>query len=94
MIILSTNFLIVNHPYTRPLVIQVMDAAASLVGSTTAVEQHQDTIPTEQPRITILTYGGLYIVDRDRETFNLTDPVLAVGTQLFMTLMEVAQQSK
>lgn len=84
----------VDYSYTRPLVMQVIDAAASLVRSTPAVEQHQDTIPTEQPRITVLTYGGLYIVDRDRETFNLTDPVLAVGTQLFMTLMEITQQGK
>ncbi|MBD2124748.1 hypothetical protein [Trichocoleus sp. FACHB-262] len=36
----------VDHPYTRPLVMQVMDAAASLVGSTPTVEQHQDTTPT------------------------------------------------
>jgi hypothetical protein len=84
----------IENPRTKPLVMKMIDLAQSLVGETPVVDKHREESPTFEPRISVLTYQGLYIIDRDSRNQHLTDPILSTGTQLFFTLLEVTKQNK
>lgn len=84
----------IENPQIQPLAMGVIQRAQALVGVTPVAGKHLAGVPMGEPRITVLTYGGLYIVDRNRNISQLTDPVLAIATDLFLTVMDRAQQSK
>lgn len=83
-----------ENPHIKPLAMRVIDSAKSLVGKTPIVDKHDEENPTVEPRISVLTHKGIYIIDRDCDNSYLTEPVLSMGTQLFLTLLEVNEQSK
>lgn len=85
---------VTENPYIQPLVIKVINSAKTVVGKVPLVEKHQVTSPTAQPRISVLTYGGIYIIDRDRTNTYITDPLLSDGTKLFVTLMQEVERNK
>lgn len=77
-----------DDPSIRPLVAVVIEAAKSVIGQAAVVATHVTPSPTRQPRISVLTFGGIHSLDRDEFTSHITDPVLSCGTHVFVTLME------
>lgn len=83
-----------EHPHIKPLVMRVIDLAKSLVGKTPVIDQHNEESPTIEPRVSVLTHKGLYIFDRSHSNRGVIEPVLSTGTQLFLALLEIQNQSK
>ena len=80
-----------EDPRMRPLVIEVVKSARSLVANTPAVEKH---LPPKQSviRVSILTYGGIHTLEaKDTDILrkgHILAPVYDSGTKLFMALIE------
>lgn len=83
-----------ENPHIKPLVMRAINSAKTVVGKVPVFEKHQATSPSVEPRISVLTYGGIYIINRDRTNSRVTDPILSEGTQLFVGLMQEVEKNK
>jgi len=56
-----------ENPQTKPLAMRVIVSAKALVGKSPVFDRHKTLSPTVAPRITVLTYRGLYSVSQSSE---------------------------